>query len=167
MSDLLTTVADKLKEKFGTAFISAEMDYDFPVFTLEKSVLYETLSFLKSEPDMNFNFLTTMAGIHYPDMKEKEFCITYQLHNLFLNHRIRLKFYMPESDMKVPSITHIWPTANWMERQEYDFFGFNFIGHPDLRRILNMDEMNYFPLRKQYPLEDGSRDDKNDKLFGR
>ena len=53
------------------------------------------------------------------------------------------------------------------QRQEFDFFGFNFVGHSNLKRILNMDEMNYFPMRKEYPLEDMQRDDKNDKMFGR
>lgn len=167
MNELLSMVETKLREKFGDAVLKAEMNYDFPVFTLNKSVLYETLSFLKSEPGLEFGFLTTLAGVHYPEQGDQEFCMTYQLHNLQQNHRIRLKFFMPVTDMKVPSVTHLWPTANWMERQEYDFFGFKFTGHPDLRRILNMDEMNYFPMRKEYPLEDGSRDDKQDKMFGR
>lgn len=64
-------------------------------------------------------------------------------------------------------MTHLWPAANWMERETYDFFGVEFVGHPDLRRILNVDDMDYFPLRKQYPLEDGTRTDKEDEFFGR
>lgn len=167
MNDILTTVESKLKEKFGDNLLNAELHCDIPVFTLNKSVLYETLSFLKSEPGLEFGFLTTMAGVHFPEQGDKEFCMTYHLHNLYNNSRIRLKFFMSKEDMKIPSITHLWPTANWMERQEYDFYGFNFTGHPDLRRILNMDEMNYFPMRKEFPLEDASRDDKSDKMFGR
>ncbi len=156
-----------LKNKFGGAFISAETSYDFPVFVLDKSVLYDALSFLKSDPETGFTFLTTLCGLHYPENAGQEFGVMYQLHKLQTNERIRLKFFMSKDDMKVPTITTLWPTANWMERQEYDFFGFKFVGHPDLRRILNMDEMNYFPMRKEYPLEDGSRDDKSDKMFGR
>ena len=102
-----------------------------------------------------------------PENKGAELAVMYQLHNMVENWRIRIKIFMEDGDTKVPSITSIWPAANWMERQEYDFFGFKFVGHPDLRRILNMDEMNYFPMRKEYPLEYGSRDDKNDKMFGR
>jgi len=89
------------------------------------------------------------------------------LHNMPKNWRIRLKTFMPKSDLNMPSIAGIFPTAGWMERQEYDFFGFNFVGHPNLVRILNMDEMNYFPMRKEYPLEDLGRSDKSDKMFGR
>jgi NADH-quinone oxidoreductase subunit C len=156
-----------LKNKFADAFISAETSYDFPVFVLNKSVLYDVLSFLKSDADTGFTFLTTLCGLHFPDNNDQEFGIMYQLHKLETNERIRVKFFMSKNDLKVPTISTLWPTANWMERQEYDFFGFNFVGHPDLRRILNMDEMNYFPMRKEYPLEDGSRDDKSDKMFGR
>ena len=67
----------------------------------------------------------------------------------------------------MPSITSVFSAANWMERQEFDFFGIIFTGHPNLKRILNMDEMTYHPMRKEYPLEDGTREDKNDKMFGR
>lgn len=156
-----------LKSRFPDDFIESHTDYDFPVFILNKNALTESLSFLKSDPQTGFGFLTTMCGLHFPDDESREFGLMYQLHKLETNERIRLKFFMPKNDMNVPSITHLWPAANWMERQEYDFFGFNFIGHPDLKRILNMDEMNYFPMRKEYPLEDGSRDDKSDKMFGR
>ena len=74
---------------------------------------------------------------------------------------------MPKSDLVVPTLTEVYPAANWMEREAYDFYGFHFAGHPNLKRILNMDEMNYHPMRKEYPLEDGTRHDKEDKYFGR
>lgn len=156
-----------LKEKFPEAFISSELAYDFPVFIMEKSALYQVLEFMKSDAQTGFSFLTTMCGLHFPDNEGQEFGLMYQLHKLETNERVRFKFFMSKDDVKAPTITTLWPTANWMERQEYDFFGFKFIGHPDLRRILNMDEMNYYPMRKEYPLEDGSRDDKSDKMFGR
>jgi NADH-quinone oxidoreductase subunit C len=74
---------------------------------------------------------------------------------------------MAKSHLEVPTCTPLFATANWMEREAFDFYGFKFTGHPDLRRILNMDEMNYHPLRKEYALEDAGRDDKEDKYFGR
>jgi NADH-quinone oxidoreductase subunit C len=83
------------------------------------------------------------------------------------NFRIRVKIYTPEDDASVPTATTLWATANWMERQEYDFFGINFTGHPNLVRILNVDDMEVFPMRKQYRLEDGTRTDKDDRFFGR
>ncbi len=160
-------ITERLREQFGGQVLATEQAYDFPVFIVEKKAIIDVLSFLKNDLEMGYSFLTTLCGMHMPENKGQEFGIVYQLHNLQKNRRLRVKIFMPESDLDVPSATSLWPTANWMERQEYDFFGFNFVGHPDLRRILNMDEMNYFPLRKQYPLEDLGRHDKNDAMFGR
>jgi NADH-quinone oxidoreductase subunit C len=160
-------VAGRLRERFGGQVLSIEQAYDFPVMVVEKEAIMDVLSFLKNDPEMGFTFLTTLCGMHMPAQKGQEFGMVYQLHNLLKNRRLRVKTFMPESDLEVPSATALWPSANWMERQEFDFFGFNFIGHPDLRRILNMDEMNYHPMRKQYPLEDLSRHDKDDAMFGR
>ena len=168
MSELLEIVNKKLQDKFGDAVLSAEMLYDFPVFTLTKKAAKEALKYLKEDPELNFHFLTTMCGIHYPEQTpDKEFWLMYQLHNMPKNWRIRIKTYMPRENMAMPTVSDVWKAANWMERQEYDFFGFNFTGHPNLVRILNMDEMDYFPLRKEYPLEDGTRSDKDDRYFGR
>jgi NADH-quinone oxidoreductase subunit C len=164
---LLTTVGDKLKAKFGEAIISAEQHYDFPVYIIRRDAIYDVLKFLKEDEELAFTFLTTMCGLHYPDHKGHELGVMYQLHNLPKNLRIRLKTFFPVSDPTLPTITTLFPTANWMERQEYDFFGIIFKGHPNLKRILNMDEMTYHPMRKEYPLEDGTREDKDDKMFGR
>lgn len=167
MSELLDIVKDKLNARFGGVIRSSQMDFDFPVFVVEKNQIVEVLEFLKNDPGLNFSFLTTMCGIHFPENQGQEFALMYQLHNLEKNWRIRIKIFMGEKDLDVPTITHLFASANWQERQEYDFFGFRFKGHPDLRRILNMDEMNYFPMRKEYALEDSGRDDKKDKYFGR
>lgn len=155
----------KLRLRFNTSILSVEQAYDFPVIIVEKQSLIEVLAFLKN--DMGYSFLTTLCGLHIPGYQGGEFGMMYQLHDMPQNRRLRIKIFMPESDLDVPTATNLWPTANWMERQEYDFFGFNFVGHPDLRRILNMDEMNYFPMRKQYPLEDLGKHDKDDAKFGR
>lgn len=168
MSELLEIVNNKLADKFGDAILSAEMSYDFPLFIVKKASLKEILTFLRKDAELNFHFLTTMCGLHHPENEhESEFGLMYQLHNMPKNYRIRLKTFMSREEMNVPTVTDLWKTAGWMERQEFDFFGFNFEGHPNLKRILNMDEMNYHPMRKEYPLEDMGRDDKNDKMFGR
>ena len=166
-STLLTLVGDKLKAQFGDAIISSEQLYDFPVYTIKKEFIYDVLKFLKEEDELSFTFLTTMCGLHYPDNKGQELGVMYQLHNLPKNNRIRLKTFFPISDPQIPTVTPLFATANWMERQEYDFFGIIFKGHPNLKRILNMDEMTAFPMRKEFPLEDGTREDKDDKMFGR
>jgi NADH-quinone oxidoreductase subunit C len=165
--ELLERLNNQLTAKFGSAILSSQMDYDFPVFVVEKSQIIEVLGFLKNDESTGFHFLTTLCAINFPDNTGAEFAVMYQLHNLEKNERVRVKIFMGEKDLDVPTATVLWPTANWMERQEYDFFGIRFKGHPDLRRILNMDEMNYFPMRKEYALEDAGRDDKQDKYFGR
>ncbi len=157
---------DKLRSKFGDALVTVSKDYDFTVYEFRKAVIKNVIEFLKNNE--GFIYLTTLCGSHFPDSeKEREFNMMYQLHNLVTNERIRLKTYMPREDMVLDSIVGIFDAANWMEREAYDFFGFEFKDHPKLIRILNMEEMNYFPMRKEYPLEDLTRNDKNDKFFGR
>ena len=164
---LLTTVQDKLKAQFGEGIISSEILYDYPVFTIKHELICDVVRFLYNDEELAFQYLTTLAGIHYPDNKGKELGVIYHLHNLPKNLRIRIKIFFSISDPVVPTITPVFSAANWMERQEFDFFGIVFTGHPNLKRILNMDEMTYFPMRKEYPLEDGTREDKDDKMFGR
>jgi NADH-quinone oxidoreductase subunit C len=74
---------------------------------------------------------------------------------------------LADADVHIPTATVHWDGANWMERETYDFFGVIFDGHPDLRRILNVDDMTAFPMRKEFPLEDPNRVDKKDFYFGR
>ena len=160
-------IFDALKAKFGEAIISVETHYDFPVYYVEPASIAEIIAYLNKDESMGFGFLTTLCGLHYPDKPGQEIGVMYQLHNMPENIRIRIKAFMPVDKPQLPTITHIFKAANWQERETYDFFGVEFIGHPDLRRILNMDEMNYFPLRKEYPLEDIRKDDKKDSMFGR
>jgi NADH-quinone oxidoreductase subunit C len=165
MSDLLNKVEQHLNGHFPNSVLASSMERDFPLFHIDKKDIMAVLTSLKDQ--MGFKFLTTMCGIHYPEQGNQEFSIMYQLHSLERNERIRLKIFMAKEQMEVPSVTGIFATANWMEREAFDFYGFKFTGHPDLRRILNMDEMNYHPMRKEYALEDSGRDDKHDKYFGR
>ena len=164
---VLTAVQDKLKNQFGDGLISSEMLADYPVFTLKHDIICDVVRFLYNDVDLSFQFLTTMAGLHYPENKGQELGVMYQLHSLTKNFRIRLKVFFSITDPTVPSITPVFAGANWMERQEFDFFGIIFKGHPNLKRILNMDDMTYHPMRKEYPLEDTTREDKDDKMFGR
>ena len=114
-----------------------------------------------------FGFLTDVCGIHYHEAQPELLGTVYHLHNLVENVRLRVKTTMPKDDPKVASMVPLWNSANWQERETYDFYGIEFQGHPDLRRILNVDEMDFFPLRKEYPLEEQTRTDKHDYMFGR
>mgnify|MGYP003597229840 CR=1 FL=1 len=163
--ELLNKIAEKLHEHFHGALEKAEVLYDFPVFYVNKDKIHDVLAYLKNEPEFNFHFLTDLTGIQTAD--EKHLGVIYHVHNMPKNFRIRVKTFFPITHPEIPSATNIWPAANWMERETYDFFGIRFKGHPNLKRILNVDEMDIFPLRKEYPLEDQTRDDKRDKMFGR
>jgi NADH-quinone oxidoreductase subunit C len=164
--NFIENLISKLGENIGIA-IESEVQYDFTVLTLPKDKVLQSLTFLKNDPLFGFTFLTTMCGIHFPEAGEKEFALMYQLHNMQSNNRIRIHTYMPKSDMVMPTVSNLFPMANWMEREAFDFYGFQFTGHPNLTRILNMDEMNYHPMRREYALEDEGRTDKDDKYFGR
>ncbi len=164
---LKANVEAQLKQRFGDSFISSTIDYDFPVFTVKKDVVIDVLEMLYHDTAFEFKFLTTLCTSHYPHREGAEFELMYQLHNLQSNWRIRIKCTLPKEDVTVRSATSIFRTANWMERQEFDFFGVQFEGHPNLKRILNMDQMNYFPMRKEYAMEDGQREDKDNSFFGR
>ncbi len=163
--ELLNKIEGKLNENFSGAVEKTELAYDFPVFYINKDKVHEVLAYLKNEPEFNFHFLTDLCGIQSAD--EKHLGVIYHLHNMPKNLRIRVKTFFPMTHPEIPTATDIWLAANWMERETYDFYGVKFKGHPNLKRILNVDEMDIFPLRKEYPLEDQSREDKSDKMFGR
>ncbi|HEY0244117.1 MAG TPA: NADH-quinone oxidoreductase subunit C [Mucilaginibacter sp.] len=140
----------------------------FGLLTLEttREKIIDILSWLKTEPSLQFIYLTDITGIHYPE-QEKQIGVIYHLHSLVNNVRIRVKVFLADSDVHIPTATTLWDGANWMERETYDYFGILFDGHPDLRRILNVDDMTAFPMRKEFPLEDPNRVDKKDYFFGR
>jgi NADH-quinone oxidoreductase subunit C len=154
-----------IRQKYEGEILRAEMLYDFLTITLKKDKIVEIIRHLYSHPDTGFKFLTTLCGIHYPDVNQ--IAIMYQLHNLESNERLRLKTYLPAENPTVDTLTTVFPSANWMERETYDFFGVTFEGHPNLIRILNVEDMIMFPMRKEFPLEDQIRQDKNDTMFGR
>lgn len=166
-NQLLDSVNNRLNEKFPGDVYAAEMLYDYPVFTVNRDKILDIIRFLYDDKEMSFQFLTTLCGLHFPDNKGKELGVMYQLHNLPQNKRIRLKAFFSEKDPSISTITSVFKAANWQERETYDFFGIEFKGHPNLKRIVNMDELVGWPLRKEFPLEDPTREDKNDAMFGR
>lgn len=159
-------VLEAINREFPEAVISSSEPYGFLTVEVKKEELKKVIHHLK-ESSLNFIFLTDICGIHYPDHKEKELGVIYHLHNLQENFRIRIKSFFPKDNAEVDSITDLYSGANWMERETYDFYGITFKGHPDLRVILNMEELGYHPLLKEYALEDGTRTDKDDSMFGR
>ncbi|MDP4290384.1 MAG: NADH-quinone oxidoreductase subunit C [Bacteroidota bacterium] len=164
--EIVDLTSEKLRKRFGEAILAEEVQMDMPVYTVKKEIIADLLRFLYDDETLKYRFLTTLCGIHYPDSKEP-FGVIYHLHSLENNQRIRIKTFTTLEDITIPSATSVFAGANWMERETYDFYGILFSGHPNLKRILNVDSMDYFPMRKEYPLEDGTREDKKDEFFGR
>jgi NADH-quinone oxidoreductase subunit C len=160
-------IKSRLTEKFGESITGMEEPYGMLSVTVPRDLNLKVLNFLFDEPELGFRFLTDLTAVHYPERTGDELCVVYHLHNLVENIRMRLKVYAPVEKPDVYTATGLFSGANWMERETYDFFGINFVGHPNLKRILNVDEMDYFPLRKEFPLEDQTRIDKDDDMFGR
>ncbi len=160
-------IRSKLKGKFGEEITGIEESYGMLTFTSRKDHNLKVLQFLYDDPELQFRFLTDLCAVHYPEQKHAELAVVYHLHNLVDNMRIRFKIYTDVNEPDVFSATALYAAANWMERETFDFYGVNFIGHPNLKRILNVDDMEYFPMRKEFPLEDQTRLDKDDEMFGR
>jgi NADH-quinone oxidoreductase subunit C len=163
-----TLIQDKLTEKFDSSVFNFQEERD--VFSLETTAekITALILFLKNDSELRFHFLTDLCGIHYPDNDlDRQFAVVYHLHNWYENKRIRIKVYLNGEKPEIKTVSNIFLSSNWMERETYDFFGINFIGHPQLKRILNMDEMVSFPMRKEFPMEDSGRTDKDDRFFGR
>ena len=160
-------IQQKLTEKFGEELTSWETPFGMLTFTAPKDLNLKILQFLFDDVELRFQFLTDLQAVHYPEKKGEELAVVYHLHNLVDNVRIRLKVFTNINTPEVYSATSLYMSANFMERETYDFFGVKFIGHPNLIRILNVDEMDYFPMRKEFPLEDQIRIDKDDEMFGR
>ena len=156
---------EKLNDNFKGSVDHYETLADMLCITVNKEVIHDVLLFLRDDKALKYNFLTTLCGMHYPE--KDQLGVVYHLHSFTNNHRIRIKVNTALSDPVISSVTSIWPSANWMERETYDFFGILFEGHPNLKRILNVDDMVDFPLRKEFPLEDQTREDKDDTFFGR
>ena len=156
----------KISEKFDQQITVVGEPYGLLTVETGREQIIDLLDFLKNDTVLQFIFLTDLTGVHYPE-QEKPIGIIYHLHSLVNNVRIRIKVFLPADDYHIPTATTVWNGANWMERETYDFFGVIFDGHPDLRRILNVDDMTAFPMRKEFPLEDPNRVDKKDYFFGR
>lgn len=160
-------IKNRLVEKFGDAMTNFEESFGMMSFHAPKEINLKVMQFLYDEPDLQFRFLSDLTAVHYPDNKGAELAVVYHLHNFVDNVRVRFKVFTDINTPQVFTATQLFSSANWMERETYDFYGVDFVGHPNLIRILNVDEMDYFPMRKEFPLEDQSRSDKDDEMFGR
>ena len=161
------TLLDALQVQLGSKIITSEELYDTLVIEISPSEAFGVVELLKNDTTLSFNFLTLIGAVHYPEEKGRELCVVYHLHSWKNAIRLRIKCYLSQENPSIKSLTPLFDGANWQERETFDFFGVNFEGHPNMTRILNMDEMDYHPMLKQYHLEDATREDKDDRFFGR
>jgi len=144
-------VADKLIERFADAVQEVSEAHGEVTLVVSREQIVDICRCLKDAPDLRYDLLTDMAGVDYLG-REPRFEVVYHLYSISHNRRLRLKVQVPESDLIVPSVTSVWSTANWHEREAFDMLGIRFANHPDLRRIYMTDDYPGHPLRKDFPI---------------
>ncbi len=143
---------EKLKDKFGAAVLETHAYRGDETAVIAREKFSEAARFVKENADFDMDMLVDLAGVDGLNLKwSPRFEVVYHFLSMKQNHRLRLKVGVPESDAVMPTVSALWQTANWLEREVWDMFGIKFEGHPDLRRILMYEEFKGHPLRKDYP----------------
>jgi NADH-quinone oxidoreductase subunit C len=145
----------KLKGKFADAVLEVVEFRGETTVTVKKDAIVAVCAFMKK--DLGYNFLTDLCGVDYLGKKAERFMVVYHLYNLTSKERLRLKVPVAENDPRVDTVSGVWATANWHERECWDLFGIVFNNHPDLRRILMAQDWLGHPLRKDYPVQGPDR----------
>ena len=147
-------IIQKVQDKFGGSVLETSDNLGETTVTIKRDCIVDLMQFLNEESDLSFDFLMDVCGVDYLEIGGLErYGTTYHLYSMQHNHRIRVKAFIPETDPTIETISHIWEAANWAEREVYDMYGIEFNNHPDMRRILNPDDFEGFPLRKEFPPE--------------
>jgi NADH-quinone oxidoreductase subunit C len=144
-------LVEEIQKRFAGAVIESHTMVGQNVIILETPPLIDVCQFMRESEIMPCDYLVDVTAVDYPS-REKRFDVVYVLHSFKTNERVRLKIYVADNET-IPSVTAIWPTANWLEREVFDMFGINFSGHPDLKRILLPEGWKGHPLRKDYHIQ--------------
>jgi NADH-quinone oxidoreductase subunit C len=150
MSEALNDLSAYLAEKLGGRLLDAQVAYGELTLTVEPDDIVDVLSFLRRDVQCQFISFIDICGVDYPS-RPRRFDVVYHLMSPRQNQRIRVKV-MTDEETPVPSVTEVFPGADWFEREAYDLYGILFSGHPDLRRILTDYGFEGHPLRKDFPL---------------
>jgi len=145
-------VIEKLNSSFKDDIVEISEFRGELTIVVKKEKIVDICKFLKEDPELTFDYLVDICGDDYYREKDR-FAVVYNLWSLKNKFRLRLKVYVDEPDLVVPSVTSVWSAANWHERETFDMFGIKFSGHPDLRRIYMPEDFEYYPLRKDFPLQ--------------
>lgn len=154
-------IIETVKTKFGQSVLGSSNQFGQAAVAVAREDIVEVLRFLRDDPQMHFDFLIDVCGVDYLEMGGRErFGVVYQLYSSPHNHRLRVKAFVSETELSIDTVSQLWPSAEWAEREVYDMYGIQFKGHPDMRRILNPDDFEGFPLRKDFPVHGiGYRED--------
>jgi NADH-quinone oxidoreductase subunit C len=144
-------IGAKLRSRFPEAVAEVTDCAGIPTVRIQAESLPAVCGFLKSDPDLDFDYLSNLCGADYPD-REKRFEVVYHIYSIRKGHKFSLLVGAVDKE-EVPSVTSIWPAADYPEREAYDLFGIRFSGHPDLKRLFLPDWWDGHPLRKDYPVE--------------
>ncbi|MBW9204600.1 NADH-quinone oxidoreductase subunit C [Mumia sp. zg.B53] len=146
-------VADRLEQLAGEGAVeSVVVDRDELTLHVRRESILEVARHLRDDAALRYELCSGISGVHYPHEIGRELHAVYHLLSMTHNRRIRLEVAVPDADPHVPSVVSVYPTADWHERETYDFFGIIFDGHPALTRILMPDDWPGHPQRKEYPL---------------
>ena len=147
-----TSYIDMIKSKYPRIIIDSHNFRGEQTITVKKESVLELLKFLRDDPELDFKFLMDLTAVDYLNRKDIRFEVVYHFYSLKHNGRLRIKIPVSEDDCTVDSVSSLWKTANWYEREVWDLYGIKFDDHPDMRRILLYEEFKGHPLRKDYPI---------------
>lgn len=144
-------IAAKLREKFGDKVLSVNEYRGELTVVVAKHSIVDVAAFLRDDAELTFDSIRDVCGADYyrPDDRYE---VVYNVYSMKNNFRVRIKVRVDEKNLKVATVSGVWPGANWMEREAYDMYGIVFEGHPDPRRMYMPEDFEYFPLRKDFPL---------------
>jgi NADH-quinone oxidoreductase subunit C len=152
VADRLTAALAQTGVLFGTAIEKVVVDRGEITFHVRREALPDVARALRDDPDLRFELFSGVSGVHYPHDSGRELHAVYHLLSITHNRRVRLEVSAPDADPHIPSVVDIYPSADWHERETWDFFGLQFDGHPALTRIEMPDDWPGHPQRKDYPL---------------
>jgi NADH-quinone oxidoreductase subunit C len=152
VADRMTAALAGEQVTFDTAVEKVVVDRGEITFFVRREHLLPTVQVLRDDPDLRFEMCSGVSGVHYPQDAGRELHAVYHLLSITHGRRVRLEVTAPDADPHIPSVVPVYPTADWHERETWDFFGIQFDGHPALMRIQMPDDWPGHPQRKDYPL---------------
>ncbi len=145
---------EKIRSNFSDSVLQSEEQFGQLTVTIKPIKIVLLTDFIRTEPSLAFDFLMDLFGVDYLEMKALErFAVIYNLYSMTHGHRLFIKAFVPESSPVIDSVAAVHPAAVWAEREVFDQYGIRFANHPDLRRIINPDDFQGHPLRKDFPTE--------------